>query len=109
GGLPGVGSHEAARPVGACGEAMGEAPRWFQPYSSTSTGLVESFVGRAEACGCDAIVVTLDTTMLGWRSRDLDLAYLPFIRGKGIAQYTSDPVFQRLLDEAPPPERGRVN
>ena len=66
-------------------------------------------MGRAEACGCDAIVVTLDTTMLGWRSRDLDLAYLPFIRGKGIAQYTSDPVFQRLLDEAPPPERGRVN
>ena len=43
--------------------------------------------------GCEAIVVTLDTTMLGWRTRDLDLAYLPFLRGKGIAQYTSDPVF----------------
>ena len=28
---------------------------------------------RAEACGCDAIVVTLDTTMLGWRTRDLEL------------------------------------
>jgi len=108
-GIPVIFSNQASRPMEACADAMGEAPRWFQLYSSTSNELVESFVGRAEACGCDAIVVTLDTTMLGWRSRDLDLAYLPFIRGKGIAQYTSDPVFQRLLDEAPPPERGRVN
>ena len=76
---------------------MGDAPRWFQLYWSTSNELVESFVSRAEACGCEAIVVTLDTTMLGWRCRDLDLAYLPFAVGKGIAQYTSDPVFRSLL------------
>jgi lactate 2-monooxygenase len=38
--------------------------------------------------------MTLDTTMLGWRTLDLDLAYLPFLRGHGIAQYTSDPVFR---------------
>jgi isopentenyl diphosphate isomerase/L-lactate dehydrogenase-like FMN-dependent dehydrogenase len=44
-------------------------------------------------------VVTLDTHMLGWRPRDLDIAYLPFIRGQGIAQYTSDPVFRRLVAE----------
>jgi lactate 2-monooxygenase len=37
--------------------------------------------------------------MLGWSTGDLDLAYLPFLEGKGIAQYTSDPVFQKLLDE----------
>jgi lactate 2-monooxygenase len=79
--------------------AMGDAPRWFQLYWSTVDELVESFVRRAEACGCEAIVVTLDTTLLGWRTRDLDLAYLPFLRGRGIAQYTSDPVFQRLVRE----------
>jgi lactate 2-monooxygenase len=61
---------------------------------------VESFVSRAEGCGCEAIVVTLDTTLLGWRTRDLDLGWLPFLRGMGIAQYTSDPVFTRLLAEA---------
>ena len=55
---------------------------------------------RAEACGCEAIVVTLDTTILGWRTRDLDLGWLPFLRGMGIAQYTSDPVFTALLAEA---------
>jgi lactate 2-monooxygenase len=78
----------------------------FQLYWSKSNDLVASLVSRAEACGCQAIVVTLDTTMLGWRLRDLDQAYLPFLRGKGIAQYTSDPVFQRLLDE--PEEEGLV-
>jgi L-lactate dehydrogenase (cytochrome) len=44
-------------------------------------------------------VVTLDTTMLGWRPRDLDLGFLPFAQGKGIAQYTSDPVFRELAAE----------
>src|SRR3954451_1308849 len=38
--------------------------------------------------------------MLGLRSRDLELEYLTFLRGKGIAQYTSDPVFQRLIADA---------
>ena len=52
--------------------------------------------------------MTLDTTLLGWRPRDLDLAFLPFLRGQGIAQYTSDPVFMAQVDDRPdsgrPPE-----
>src|SRR2546423_1446425 len=103
-GVPMIFSNQASRPMEACAEAMGDAPRWFQLYASTSDELVASFLGRAEACACDAVVVTLDTTLLGWRVRDLDLAYLPFLRGKGIAQYTSDPVFQRILEEAPATE-----
>jgi lactate 2-monooxygenase len=51
-------------------------------------------------------VITLDTTMLGWRSRDLEGAYLPFLHGKGIAQYTSDPVFRRLITEPASAETG---
>jgi len=35
--------------------------------------------------------------MLGWRSRDLSLGYLPFLKGYGIAQYTSDPVFMKYV------------
>jgi lactate 2-monooxygenase len=104
-GVPMIFSNQASVTMEDCAQAMGEAPRWFQLYWSTSNDLVESFVRRAEACGCEAIVVTLDTTMLGWRSRDLALAYLPFLRGKGIAQYTSDPVFQRLIAE-PSGDRG---
>ena len=99
-GVPMVFSSQASRPMEECAAAMGDAPRWFQLYWSTSDELVASFVHRAEGCGCEAIVVTLDTTMLGWRCRDLDLAYLPFAIGKGIAQYTSDPVFRSLLEPA---------
>lgn len=108
-GIPYIFSNQASVPMEVCAAAMGDQPRWFQLYWSKSDELVASFVQRAEACGCDAIVVTLDTTLLGWRTRDLDMAYLPFLEGKGIAQYTSDPVFQRLLDEAlaTPPEKPR--
>jgi lactate 2-monooxygenase len=100
-GVPMIFSNQASRPMEDCAAAMSDAPRWFQLYWSTSDELVASFVRRAEACGCEAIVVTLDTTMLGWRCRDLDLAYLPFALGKGIAQYTSDPIFNELLKPAP--------
>jgi lactate 2-monooxygenase len=92
-------SNQASRPMEDCARELGDGMRMFQLYWSTSNDLVESLVSRAEACGCAAIVVTLDTTILGWRTHDLDLGYLPFLRGKGIAQYTSDPVFTRLLDE----------
>lgn len=97
--VPMVFSNQASRSMEDCAAVMGDSPRWFQLYWSTVDDLVESFVKRAEACGCAALVVTLDTTMLGWRSRDLDLASLPFAHGWGIAQYTSDPVFQGLVAE----------
>ncbi len=106
-GIPFVISSQASVPMEKIAAAMGDAPRWYQLYFSSSNELAESFVERAEACGCEAIVLTLDTTMLGWRLRDLDLAFLPFILGKGIAQYVSDPEFQRQLDGVEPAPAGR--
>jgi lactate 2-monooxygenase len=101
--VPYIFSNQASVPMEVCAAAMGHSPRWFQLYWSKSKDLVASFVQRAERCGCSALVVTLDTTMLGWRTRDLQLAHLPFLEGKGIAQYTSDPVFQHLLEQPSPP------
>ena len=46
-------------------------------------------------------MITLDTTLLGWRPADLDRAYLPFLRNLGIANFTSDPVFQRRSTKPP--------
>src|SRR3954447_8918043 len=100
-GVPMIISNQASRPMEAVAAELGESPRWFQLYWSTSNDLVESLVARAEAAGGEAIVVTLDTTILGWRSRDLDEGYLPFLRGMGIAQYTSDRVFRALLKDPP--------
>jgi isopentenyl diphosphate isomerase/L-lactate dehydrogenase-like FMN-dependent dehydrogenase len=98
-GLPMVFSSQASRSMEDCAAVMEDAPRWFQLYWSSSDELVASFLSRAEAAGCEAVVVTLDTHVLGWRPRDLDLGHLPFAHGKGIAQYTSDPVFRRLVRE----------
>lgn len=105
-GVPYIFSNQSSKPMEEVAAVMGSSPRWFQLYWSKSNDLVASFVRRAEKSGCSAIVVTLDTAHLGWRARDLSIAYLPFLEGKGIAQYTSDPVFQKLMDE-PEPSSGR--
>ncbi len=95
-------SNQASVPIETCSAAMGGAARWFQLYWSSDDEFVRSLVQRAERCGCEAIVVTLDTTILGWRPRDLDLAYLPFLHGLGLAQYLSDPVFRAKIPASPP-------
>ena len=80
---------------------MGEAPRWFQLYWPRSDELAASFVGRAERAGFGAIVVTVDTYLLAWRERDIRNAYLPFLRGDGLANYFTDPVFRQAVGGDP--------
>ncbi|MWB99518.1 alpha-hydroxy-acid oxidizing protein [Agromyces seonyuensis] len=92
-------SNQASKPMEEVAAAMGEGSRWFQLYWSSSDELNASLLARAEAAGAEAILITLDTHLLGWRTRDLDLGFLPFTRGQGIAQYTSDPVFAELVRE----------
>ncbi len=98
-GVPYTLSNQASFPMEEIADAAPGGSRLFQLYWSADDDLNASLLRRAEASGCEAIVVTLDTHLLGWRTRDLDLAYLPFTRGMGIAQYTSDPVFQQLVRE----------
>ncbi|MBV8999512.1 MAG: lactate 2-monooxygenase [Solirubrobacterales bacterium] len=96
-------SNQASRPMEGLSGILADTLHWCQLYWSRSDELVESLARRAERCDCRALVITLDTTMLGWRTRDLEGAFLPFLHGKGIAQYTSDPVFKRLITEQPSP------
>src|SRR5690606_8714717 len=98
-GIPYVFSCQGSAPMEMTARAMAGTPFWYQLYWSTDEGLVDSMIERAEAVGAQALVVTLDTTMLGWRTQDLDLGSLPFARGQGIAQYTSDPRFMTLVRE----------
>ena len=77
--------------------AAPDAARWYQLYWPSDQELAASFVARAETAGYEALVVTLDTWQLGWRPRDLSRAYLPFLQAEGVANYFSDPVFQRGL------------
>jgi isopentenyl diphosphate isomerase/L-lactate dehydrogenase-like FMN-dependent dehydrogenase len=81
--------------------ANGDGRRWYQLYWPKDRDVAASLVQRAEKAGYDAVVFTLDTWQLGWRPRDLDTAYLPFLRGQGIKQYTSDPAFRSKLAATP--------
>lgn len=98
-GTPYIFSNQGCNPMEDCAAAMGDTPRWFQLYWSKDERLVDSLIARAERIGAGALVVTLDTTVLGWRPQDLNLGSLPFAKGLGIAQYTSDPVFREIAAE----------
>jgi isopentenyl diphosphate isomerase/L-lactate dehydrogenase-like FMN-dependent dehydrogenase len=102
-GVPMVLSSVSSTPLEAVAAALGDAPRWFQLYWPRDPDLAASLVGRAERAGFQALVVTLDTYLLGWRERDLQLAWLPFAHGQGIANYLTDPAFRAALPA--PPER----
>ncbi len=101
-GIPFVLSTVSSRSIEQVAQAMGGAVRWYQLYWSKDPEIAASMLARAERAGYRAIVVTLDTNILGWRERDLQRAYLPFLRAKGVANYFSDPVFRSRL--AAPPE-----
>ncbi len=100
-GVPLVLSTAASRTIEEVAQAMGQTPRWFQLYWGRDPELTASFLQRAERAGYSALVVTLDTQILSWRERDLQNAYLPFLRGEGLANYFSDPVFRAALDQPP--------
>ena len=106
-GLTFIHSTQAAYPMEEVAAANGDGSRWYQLYWPTDDELAASFLHRAKANGYTHLVITLDTTLLGWRPLDLDEGYSPFLENKGIANYTSDPVFRSRLvapaDVAPLP------
>ena len=108
-GIPMILSSQASVPMEQCAAAMGEAPRWFQLYWSTSDELVESFVRRAEACGAEAIVLTLDTTMLGWRTGTWISARFRSCSGRGSRSTRATPCSTRSSTPTRSPgPRGQV-
>jgi isopentenyl diphosphate isomerase/L-lactate dehydrogenase-like FMN-dependent dehydrogenase len=105
-GVPFILSTAASHSMEQVAEAVEGASRWYQLYWPKDRDLAASFVSRAQLAGYAAIVVTLDTWMLGWRPRDLQNAYLPFLKGEGVANYFSDPVFRAALERPPEEDLG---
>jgi lactate 2-monooxygenase len=93
----------SSNPLEVVAKVMEDVPHWFQLYWPRNPDLAASFVTRAEKAGFRAVVVTLDTYHLGWRERDIQHAYLPFLKGQGLANYFTDPVFRASLSV--PPEK----
>lgn len=102
-GVPYILSNVSTKSMEEVAKAMGDALRWFQLYPPIDRELTDSFLKRAEDAGYSAIVVTIDSTLLGWREKDLHNAYLPFLSGEGMGNFFSDPVFLSRLKE--PPEK----
>ncbi len=100
-GVPFVLSSVSSQPMEAVADALGSTPGWFQLYWSSDRDIAASFLERAGAAGYEAVVVTVDTPVPGWRERDVDRGYLPFLDGEGLANYFSDPAFRNTLDVDP--------
>src|SRR4051812_42156388 len=96
-GIPMVMSTASSHTIEDVAAANGAGHRWYQLYWPNDPDLCASILNRAAKAGFTALVVTLDTWTLAWRPRDLDAAYLPFIRAVGTANYFSDPVFQKAI------------
>ncbi|HET9154236.1 MAG TPA: lactate 2-monooxygenase [Solirubrobacterales bacterium] len=105
-GVPMIASTASHFPLEEIAEAGGEAPRWFQLYWPNDPELARSFVERAERAGYGAIVLTVDTFIPGWKPRDLQQAWLPFLNGMGVANYFQDPVFRAALEKSPEEDPG---
>lgn len=100
-GVPMVLSTLTEDPMEDVAAEFGDTPGFFQLYTPTDKELAASLVQRAEAAGFKGIVVTLDTWVPGWRPRDLATSNFPQLRGKCLANYTSDPVFRAGLQQPP--------
>jgi len=105
-GVPMIASTAAHFSLEEIAEAGGDSPRWFQLYWPNDPALARSMVERAERAGYGAIVLTVDTFIPGWKPRDLQQAWLPFLNGMGVANYFQDPVFRAALEQPPEEDVG---
>ncbi|KAF1938253.1 FMN-dependent alpha-hydroxy acid dehydrogenase [Clathrospora elynae] len=72
-------------------------PRWYQLYWPDDDDLTRSYLQTAKANGYVVLVVTVDTWDLGWRTRDLDRGFFPFLWGVGVQIGLEDPVAHQKL------------
>ena len=97
-GIPFIQSTVSGYSIEEVAEATGDSPKWFQLYwAGQNDDISYSMVKRAEAAGFEAIVLTVDTVMLGWREEDVNNKYSPLMQGFGKANYENDPVFMASL------------
>lgn len=90
--------------------AVAAAPLWFQLYVQTDRAFTRDLVQRAEAAGCEAICITVDTPVLGSRRREiragfrlpegLDRANLRGREGATAAHFDESGVYSAVLDAA---------
>ncbi|TSB47599.1 alpha-hydroxy-acid oxidizing protein [Alkalicoccobacillus porphyridii] len=96
-GIPFVTSTVSTRSLEEVAEAAPTGKNWFQLYWSNNREVSASMVSRAEAAGYQAIVVTVDTGLLGWRKSDFKNGFAPLKEAMGDANYRNDPAFRKSV------------
>ncbi|MGH8225675.1 MAG: alpha-hydroxy acid oxidase [Gammaproteobacteria bacterium] len=87
--------------------AEADSPKWFQLYVYKDRELTRSLIERAEAAGAEALVLTVDSIILGTRERDVRNGFqlpqglsvknvaaagkgkFPEVQGSGLAAYVN--------------------
>ena len=73
-GVPHIMSSASSESIEDVARANGDGVRWFQLYwpANEHNDITASILSRAQKAGFSALVVTLDTYILGWRPSDMD-------------------------------------
>ncbi|KAG0701525.1 FMN-dependent dehydrogenase-domain-containing protein [Suillus ampliporus] len=95
-GVPMILSSSSSRSLEDVAEANGpNGQRWYQFYWPRSSDVALSILKRAKENGYTALVITVDTMIIGWRSHDHRIGYSPAGHGFGVQQGMADPVFMK--------------
>lgn len=95
--------------VRAVRDDAGRGPLWFQLYWQANRGVNRALVERAEAAGCEAIVLTVDAPVSGARDRERRACFhlppgISAVHLDGLATASRAPgasLFDGLLRDAP--------
>lgn len=96
-GIPFILSNNSSYSMDEIASNMGDSPKWFQVYYSKNKDVSRSQILRAEALGFEALVITVDTALLGFRENDIENNYSPLQEGLASGNFLSDPVFNEQL------------
>lgn len=100
-GIPFILSTFSSYSIEDVASVMGDSPRWFQLYWGKDYDVMASLLNRAENSGYQAIVVTVDRPLPGWRECDLHYLYPPLVLPRPVTNYITDPVFLSKLSKPP--------
>ena len=98
-GMPYIQSTVSSYSLEEVAEAAPAHTKWFQLYWSTNEEIAYSMAARAENAGFEAIVLTVDTVMLGWREEDVRNQFSPLKLGLARGNYMNDPIFTASLKD----------
>lgn len=98
-GIPFILSNAASCSIEEVADVIPASPKWFQVYFSKNREVSLSQIKRAEVNNYEALVITVDTALLGLREYDVINEYSPLNDGLGSGNYISDPVFIKALKE----------